>query len=159
MKFSFSCVHSYQMQNYRYLDSVHNLLFSSLFTCRCETHISRKVPKTKDFYEFTRCRQHTVSTCPVIGNISTARTFSSPYPFSHRYFKSLASVAESQLTYTIRSGPIFTMVESTLSSHPFRGGSTTTTSGLTPLSRKNAAAAPASAHRKRALLMPFLFAQ
>ena len=50
------------MQNYRYLDSVHNLLFSSLFTCRCETHISRKVPKTKDFYEFTRCRQHTVST-------------------------------------------------------------------------------------------------
>ena len=98
MKFSFSCVHSYQMQNYRYLDSVHNLLFSSLFTCRCETHISRKVPKTKDFYEFTRCRQHTVSTWTVCPNWSTGLTLFNSYPPSHKIRRSLASVAESQLT-------------------------------------------------------------
>lgn len=56
------CVYSYHMQNYRHLYAIHNLFFSSLFSCRCETHIPRKMPKTKDFYEFTRCRQQTVST-------------------------------------------------------------------------------------------------
>ena len=56
------CVYSYHMQNYRHLYAIHNLLFSSLFACRCETHIPRKMPETKDFYEFTRCRQQTVST-------------------------------------------------------------------------------------------------
>lgn len=41
------------------------LFFLALFTCWCETHIPRKVSKIKDFYEFTRCRQHTTSTCTV----------------------------------------------------------------------------------------------
>lgn len=57
------CVYSYHMQNYRHLYAVHNLFFSSLFACRCETHIPRKVPEIQHFYEFTRCRQQTVSTC------------------------------------------------------------------------------------------------
>ena len=60
----------------------------------------------KDFYEFTRCRQHTTSTCTLIGNISVAFTFLISYPFSRRYFTSRAKVAESQLTYTILSGSI-----------------------------------------------------
>ena len=64
------CVYSYHMQNYRHLYAIHNLFFSSLFSCRCETHIPRKMPKTKDFYEFTRCRQQTVSTCIPNENIS-----------------------------------------------------------------------------------------
>ena len=63
MLISSECVSSYQMQYYRHFNAVHNLLFLALFACWCETHIPRKVPKTKDFYEFTRCRQHTVSTC------------------------------------------------------------------------------------------------
>ena len=40
----------------------HISFFLALFACGCETHIPRKVPKSKDFYEFTRCRQHTTST-------------------------------------------------------------------------------------------------
>ena len=63
-------------------------------------------------------------------NMSTAFTFSTSYPVPRRYFTSRARVAESQLTYTIRSGPISTMVLSTLSSQPLRGGSTTITSAL-----------------------------
>ena len=55
------CVSSYQMQYYWHFDSIHNLLFLALFACGCETHTPRKVPKIKDFYEFTRCRQHTTS--------------------------------------------------------------------------------------------------
>ena len=50
-------------------------------------------------------------------------------PSSPRYFTSLAKVAESQLTYTIRSGCIFNMVSRHASSQPLRGGSTTITSG------------------------------
>ena len=75
------CVYSYHMQNYRHLYTIHNLFFSSLFACRCETHIPRKVPEIQHFYEFTRCRQQTVSTCTVPGNISTQQTFSTRYPY------------------------------------------------------------------------------
>ena len=39
-----------------------------------------------------------LSTCTVIGNISTVARRSALYPFAVRYFRSLASVAESQLT-------------------------------------------------------------
>lgn len=42
--------------------------------------------------------RQTVSTCTVHPNISHPVTFKSSYPLSHRYFKSLASVALSQLT-------------------------------------------------------------
>ena len=59
------CVSSYQMQYYWHFNAVHNLLFLTLFACGCETHIPCKVPKIQHFYEFTRCRQHTVSTCTV----------------------------------------------------------------------------------------------
>lgn len=74
MLISSECVSSYQMQYYRHFNAVHNLLFLALFACGCETHIPRKVPKTKDFYEFTRCRQHTTSTCVLCGNISVVET-------------------------------------------------------------------------------------
>ena len=49
-------------------------------------------------YTTSRVSRATVSTCTVIGNISTGHTRSSAYPSSHRYFRSLARVAESQLT-------------------------------------------------------------
>ena len=62
-------------------------------------------------------------------------TLTSSYPFPQRYFKSRASVAESQLTYTIRSGRICTIVSSSFSSQPLRGGSTTITSALICSSR------------------------
>ena len=62
------CISSYQMQYYRHFDAIHNLLFLALFACWCETHMPRKVPEIKDFYEFTRCKQHTTSTCTVCGN-------------------------------------------------------------------------------------------
>ena len=39
-----------------------------------------------------------LSTCTVIGNISTVARRSALYPFAVRYFRSLDSVAESQLT-------------------------------------------------------------
>ena len=92
------CISSYQMQYYCHFDSIHNLLFLALFACWCETHMPRKVPEIKDFYEFTRCKQHTTSTCTVCGNISAGQTLLSSYPLSHKYLRSLASVALSQLT-------------------------------------------------------------
>lgn len=42
--------------------------------------------------------KHTTSTCTLPANISTGCTFSISYPCLFIYFKSLASVAESQLT-------------------------------------------------------------
>ena len=53
----------------------------------------------------------------------------SSYFSSHSIFKSLANVAESQLTYTILSGDIASIVSRHFSSQPFLGGSTTITSG------------------------------
>ena len=51
------------------------------------------------------------------------------YPPRQSTFKSLASVAESQLTYTTFSGRTFNIASSSFSPHPFRGGSTTTICG------------------------------
>lgn len=70
------CVPCYQMQNYRYFYAVLHLLFSAFFTGLRESHISRKVAKTKDFYIFARCSKHTVSTCELWLNWSTAQTCS-----------------------------------------------------------------------------------
>lgn len=53
----------------------------------------------------------------------------SSYFSSQSIFKSLANVAESQLTYTILSGDIASIVSRHFSSQPFLGGSTTITSG------------------------------
>lgn len=93
--------------------------------------MSVKLLKIKHFYKSFFCINTTLSTCPDCPNISQHRTFSIRYPFPARTLRSRASVAESQLTYTTRSGPIFTMVSRHFSSHPFRGGSTTITSAYT----------------------------
>ena len=81
---------------------------------------------------FYLLRQHTVSIDTVFGNISTGQTFSSLYPPSHRYRRSRARVALSQLTYTTRLGFIFRIVSRRWASHPFLGGSTTITSAYVP---------------------------
>ena len=47
---------------------------------------------------FRLLKRHTVSTCPVIGNRSHGCTRSTWYPCAVMYFRSLANVAESQLT-------------------------------------------------------------
>lgn len=61
------------------------------------------------FYSLTFDINTTVSTCTVIPNWSTPLTLFTSYPPSHRIFKSRARVAESQLTYTIRSGRSFSI--------------------------------------------------
>ena len=57
------CVHGYHMENYRDVYLVQNSLSGTFLTYTLKTHIPRKVLKTKNFYEFTRCRQHAVSIC------------------------------------------------------------------------------------------------
>ena len=55
----------------------------------------------KDFIYLSVCTRDsktTVSTCPVIGNRSHGCTRSTWYPCAVMYFRSLANVAESQLT-------------------------------------------------------------
>ena len=59
----------------------------------------------KDFYEFTRCRQHTTSTCTVSQNWSTAVIFSTRYPASCIISRSRASLVILQEIYTILSTP------------------------------------------------------
>ena len=78
--------------------------------------------------DFSSERRTTVSTCTVWGNISTARHRFNSYPPFVNTFRSLASVALLQLTYTILSGFIASIVCWHFSSQPFRGGSTTITS-------------------------------
>ena len=73
----------------------------------------------------------TVSTCFVIGNISTGCTSTVVYPNPTKCFKSLAKVLGSQDTYTTLSGFASPIASSNLTSHPFLGGSTTITFGLT----------------------------
>ena len=59
----------------------------------------------KDFYEFTRCRQHTTSTCTVSQNWSTAVIFSTRYPASCIISRSRARLVILQEIYTILSTP------------------------------------------------------
>ena len=49
--------------------------------------------------------RHTVSTCPVLGNISTQQHFSTLYPLSCRVTRSLASEVGLHDIYTILSTP------------------------------------------------------
>ena len=67
------------------------------------------------------------------GNISTGCTSIVLYPFSSNIAKSLANVLGSQLTYTILSASMLVIAFNSLTSQPFLGGSTTTTSAFTPL--------------------------
>lgn len=75
-------------------------------------------------------------------------------PILSKYFKSLASVAGSQLTYTMRLGSIWMTVCNNFSSHPFRGGSSTTTSlrNVPPLSRYFAGTTSSAAPAKNSTL-------
>ena len=66
------------------------------------------------------------------GNISTGCISTHLYPLSSKYAKSLAKVDGLHETYTTLSGFIDTIVSNTFSSHPFLGGSTTTTFAVFP---------------------------
>ena len=92
------CVPTLHINDYRNRDIVLNALIAELITLGVKHHMSGKVPKSKDFYKVPLCSNTIVSTCTVIGNISTVARRSALYPFAVRYFRSLASVAESQLT-------------------------------------------------------------
>lgn len=92
------CVPTPDIYHHRNVKVIFQALISHFFTLRHKHKMLRKVPKIKDFYEFFLCSNTIVSTCTVIGNISTVARRSALYPFAVRYFKSLASVAESQLT-------------------------------------------------------------
>ena len=92
------CVPTLHINNYRNRDIVLNTLITEFITLGVKHHMAGKVPKSKDFYKVSLCSNTIVSTCTVIGNISTALIFFSSYPFSHSILRSLASVAGSQLT-------------------------------------------------------------
>ena len=104
----------------------HKFFFFVVFAHTIENKKLYKVRKFKDFsispaicwYHFL-CINTTVSMWQLCPNISYGCTFPTSYPLLHKYFKSLASVAGSQLTYTILAGCIFTTVFSNFSSHPF----------------------------------------
>ena len=92
------CVPTLHINDYRNRDIVLNALIAELITLGVKHHMSGKVPKSKDFYKVPLCSNTIVSTCTVCGNISAGQTLLSSYPLSHKYLRSLASVALSQLT-------------------------------------------------------------
>ena len=92
------CVPTLHINDYRNRDIVLNALIAELITLGVKHHMSGKVPKSKDFYKVPLCSNTIVSTCTVCGNISAGHTLFSSYPLSHKYLRSLASVALSQLT-------------------------------------------------------------
>lgn len=92
------CVPTLHINDYRNRDIVLNALIAELITLGVKHHMSGKVPKSKDFYKVPLCSNTIVSTCPDIPNMSTVLTRFTSYPFSPRYFTSLANVEESQLT-------------------------------------------------------------
>lgn len=96
--YSILCVPTLHINDYRNGDIVLNALIAEFIALGVEHHMAGKVPKSKDFYKVSLCSNTIVSTCPLIGNISTQLTLSTQYPLSSKYFTSRASVAESQLT-------------------------------------------------------------
>ena len=75
--FSF-CVPTPHINNDRSHDIVLNTLIAELTALGIEHHMTGKVPKPQDFYEFPLCSITTVSTCLVLGNKSTAAAFTAP---------------------------------------------------------------------------------
>lgn len=75
------CVPTPDINYHRNVKVVFEVLISDFFTLRSEHEMLRKVPKIKDFYEVFFCINTIVSTCIVLGNISTDWIFSAIYPF------------------------------------------------------------------------------
>lgn len=92
------CVPTLHINDYRNRDIVLNTLITEFIALGVKHHMTGKVPKSKDFYKVSFCSNTIVSTCPVLGNISTASAFVAIYPFLLNSFKSRASVAGSQET-------------------------------------------------------------
>src|SRR5699024_5707288 len=72
--------------------------------------------------------------------------------------KSLASVDGLQDTYTMRFGCILIVASKKSSSHPFHGGSTTTTSGFNPLTFHQSITFSYSPTKNSALVMSSILA-
>ena len=98
VNYSIFCVPTLHINDYRNGDIVLNTLITEFITLCVKHHMTGKVPKSKDFYKVSLCSNTIVSTCTDQPNISTGRTRFTSYPNCPRYFTSLASVAESQLT-------------------------------------------------------------
>ena len=84
------CVPTLHINNYRNRDIVLNTLIAEFIALCVKYHMAGKVPKSKDFYKVSLCSNTIVSTCTVLGNISTHFTFFTVYPFSSNIFRSLA---------------------------------------------------------------------
>ena len=69
--FSF-CVPTLHINDERNGDIVLNALIAEFIAPGAEHHMTGKVLETQDFYEFSLCSSTIASTCPVLGNISTA---------------------------------------------------------------------------------------
>src|SRR5690625_869857 len=100
----------------------------------------------------------TNSTCEVCGNISTGCTSFVRYPPSSKIRKSRANVDGLQDTYTIRFGSIPIIASNALTSQPFRGGSTTITSGRNPCLYHHGITFSASPTTNSTLPIPLSFA-
>ena len=127
-----SCVPTPHINNYRNCDIVPGTFITELIAIRLKHYMAGKVPKSKDFYEFTRCSNATVSTCAVCGNISTGCAYTKRNPPSTRTRTSRARVDGLQETYTNRFAPHASSASNTGRSQPLRGGSIRTASGWYP---------------------------
>ena len=76
------CVPTLHINDYRNGDIVLNTLITEFITLCVKHHMTGKVPKSKDFYKVSLCSNTIVSTCTVLGNISTHLTFLTLYPFA-----------------------------------------------------------------------------
>ena len=66
------CVPTLHINDYRNGDIVLNTLITEFITLCVKHHMTGKVPKSKDFYKVSLCSNTIVSTCAVLGNMSTA---------------------------------------------------------------------------------------
>lgn len=71
------CVPALHINDYRNRDIVLNTLVAEFIALGVEHHMTGKVLETQDFYKVSLCSNTMVSTCLVLGNISTARALTS----------------------------------------------------------------------------------
>ena len=66
------CIPTLHINDNRNRDVVLDALIAEFIALCVEHHMTRKVLETQDFYEVPLCSNIIVSTCRVLGNISTA---------------------------------------------------------------------------------------
>lgn len=90
VNYLFFCVPILHINDYRDGDIVLNTLITEFITVCVKHHMTRRMPKSTDFYKVSLCNNTTVSTCTVPGNKSTQLTRSGTYPFPVSSSRSLA---------------------------------------------------------------------